>query len=811
MNFGTRSFKVDRDIPKPNMRLLIRPSASKGSTRYFTLPLLPVDQIQEDALFTESLKTSAHNRNGSMSSIPNIETDKVSEMSIEEGEITPFNPPVEMEITSEDLYHLTTPPLPSVKPLTINVEPLNLISQIEEIDNEILKLESPIPEFKTKQYLAAQMTSELTGYNHPLLSIFESSYHILNKQEQHFALSILKKELDKSVLEKNPLVEDMIVDAPIVNDAPLINKIDPMVDIAQSPIKSPTIDIVDTSAIYNKSMDQFVIAYLNKKHVLEQQSKQSATLTYFENAKKYTPRAIDLPDIEASGPKLQNTTTDVEFQEILQKIEIISKWDDPENLRKSTATLSSQLPSITVSEVSLVKQHLLVDIPATSNFTDFVSFYKSCNFRRSSHNSHNGYIINDPHLQHKANIYRILHSHPNITSKFVQAYQEHHKDFSAIAKSLNITRNQVVSLYYYLKYKYPVLRRKIIDKPRIQIKWTENEKQIAYNAFELHGKDFKKIMAIINKDNTTPKSEQHVRTFFYNSRRRLMLEKEKGDKESNKSTTASPVIEPVLEEALINEITAPAQSQPTKSSSYWTSMEKLRVQQGVQIYGPNFEEISIFMNYSKSAIQIKNYYNNNINGNQSPPLQAKESSNTSSREKKHHNVNKASSASVKHLLELEEQRLSSNIHEIKKRSPDELLRTQFDYANANLLRRASLQQRFQGPPKERLPELQLLSQLRQTMLTHNTQQQVVQQPVQQTAPTMGFSTSSGQLPSFDTLERKVTTPPLQHAAPPSTLEQYIHGKMMMEHVEKQREQEEEEIIDMEMDDVVVDKEEAPNK
>ena len=48
----------------------------------------------------------------------------------------------------------------------------------------------------------------------------------------------------------------------------------------------------------------------------------------------------------------------------------------------------------------------------------------------------------------------------------------------------------------------------------------------------------------------------------------------------------------------------------------------------------------------------------------------------------------------------------------------------------------------------------------------------------------------------------MTTPPLQHAAPPSTLEQYIHGKMMMEHLERQQQdQEEDEIIDMDMDEV----------
>eukprot|EP00835_Amoeboradix_gromovi_P002245 NODE_123_length_18841_cov_0.279693.p2 type:complete len:776 gc:universal NODE_123_length_18841_cov_0.279693:2041-4368(+) len=732
MNFGSKSFRLDRHIVKPNMRQLIRPCTELGSTRYFTLPLLPFNRIQEDALFTNPTNSNVND-----------------DTSIEEGEITPFSAaaPSPINDMTEMLNVPIDPVLSDMDTDLPDTIPMDLIAQIEYIDNQITLLKSPIPDFKIKQSLIPQLNLQNVQCDHPLLSIFQSSFHILNSNEQKIALAILNKELDKEITSSQATdITQLSIELKAVESAATINilpksTMSQTLEISNGGFDTPVSDQPDVTTVYDKSLHQFIYSYIHQLHLNHSQVSKLISADYYKSWCKYKLNPIDLPNIEASGPKLQNTTSDVEFQDILSKIQVISQWDDPMHLKAHSAVIPSQYIKLKVDSFKLIPVNSLV--PLESIECNSIRDY--CRIRRKSalgtrrRTSHDPFVIVDPYHVHKSNIYRLMHKYPNITSKFVQAYQEHHKDFTKISVVLNIPRCDVVALFYYLKYKYPILRRKVIDKPRIQIKWTEHEKNIAFEAFDEHGKDFKKITNIINIGNDTPKSEQHVRTFFYNSKRRIMQEKEKREKEksSTNEDPQTPVIAPVATVAPANistktkspaaptNITAANKPHVPYSSSSWTAIEKMQQLQQQQM------------------------------GHEARPNS--------------HQINKKGK---KDIIDLEEQRLSSNIHEIKKRSPDELLRTQFDYANSNLLRRASLQQRFH---KERTATS--TSAITSIASTASNIASPNISSIGNNLSGLAFS-KEGQLPSFHTLERKVTTPPLHTIEPPpNTLEQYIKHKL----------------------------------
>ena len=700
MNFGTKSFQLDRYIPKANMRLLLRPSQSKGSTRYFTLPLLEneeniivddmevdIDIVQEQDMFNMSMDQSH----------------EMSDISIEEGEITPqFKSTIPLD-TPSDIYDIDTG---DIAPMNIVIEPMDIIAQIEQIDNKITHLTSPKLEFKTKQKVAAQMTFEKVTYSHPLLSIFESSFHILTPKEQEIALNVLKKELSISSkdLLLDPIIPDLAIDSAInsvskLDTTPISIDLKPTDPSEPPQVKAPMARDTISQEIkqdYQKSLDLFIFSYIAHNHELESNHHINSAVSYLDSYKSYTPTQIDLPDIEASGPRLQNTQSDAEFQEILNKIQLISQWDDPNKIKESSATIPTQKYKSKSFSFPLLPS--CPPIKDFGSFSEFVKTYKQPYHATASRKD--PYMLRDPLAFHQAHLASIMQKYPNITSRFVQAYQEHHKNFEAIAQSLSITRREAVQLFYLLKYKYPALRKKNVEKPRVQIKWTEQEREIAFNAFDEHGKDFHLIAELINKNNPTPKNEQHVRTFFYNSRRKR--------EESIKTTPQDNTESPTMQVDILKD-----------------SIEK-----------PKLITVPYVPKTIKSPL---------LN-----PLKKKFKS--------------------KELIDLEEQRLSSNINEIKKRSPDELLRTQFDYANANLLRRASLQQRFQPGqvPREKLPEM--LSQLRHSMETQPQVAAPTIAPAQQEID-LGFS-KEGQLPSFDSLERKVNQT--------SSLENYLQQKTELE-------------------------------
>eukprot|EP00834_Sanchytrium_tribonematis_P000088 NODE_3_length_80033_cov_0.932970.p4 type:complete len:856 gc:universal NODE_3_length_80033_cov_0.932970:50375-47808(-) len=830
MNFGTRKFTVDRIIAPVNLRDFLRPSAAKGSTRYFTLPILNELNIEEEELF-ENIHTHEDL----------MDTSSIAE-SVEEGEIIEETFKPDKEDSKEDSKE---------EKISSNIDlaqPFDLIAKMEKIDQKIQELKSPIPEFQTKSSSRAQMTSARVGFSHPVLSIFESSFHILNPKEQEFAIKILQNELD---------IEEEV--SALSNNHNLIeNKVSQKVTMEKfnPPNADATTDPVNE--IYRSSLNHFILSYIHQNY--EQNLSQITFLgRKFQESNRLSQKLrkseLELPNIEASGPRLQNTTTEIEFQEILAKIQIASQWEDPTRISQGSANVPPMKILNVLPQFFLEKQSNVYIMEhfaeVNSNFSDFVSLFKNISRMHNCAN-YDGFVIKNPFLRHRNHIFGILSSKkPGITAKFVQLYQEHGKDFDTISKELELSRRETIELYYYLKYRFPALRRKRkkIGKPesnienddekrrqkiKTTIKWTDEEKAVAFDAFDNFGRDFKKITDIINEKNTgTPKTEQHIRTFFYNSRRKRKEEENAGTVSDHSNTpVATPSLEPeqLLLPPAVETITNAEVPRTFLKSSYWTADDKSLFNEALNVCGENWEELSKYMDYSKSPTQIKNYFNsfreNNLQEPKTPPSlpQITASMLEEARKKKRSRMKKA----VEIPIDLDDQRLSSNIHEIMKRSPDELLRTQFDYANANLLRRASLQQRFQGPvPEQRLPPsetIQALSQLRNSLkpsMTNMTNPPQINLPTNSIAensdtpdklplytsvssikeekplPTLGFSKNvdsqqlpslsfdaSHNLPAFNTLAngeletKKPNTPPLVYAnPPPPTLEQYIKNKL----------------------------------